>query len=101
MHYLFVVQGVNGQSSTNGGTNVGIVAAVNPNSNISLYNGSGDATNNSISQASVFTAAQSAIWDPTSNWAAVTSNSFGDSQSMAPNSPFYNAYWQLFIDAVS
>ncbi|KAK6020999.1 hypothetical protein OSTOST_13339, partial [Ostertagia ostertagi] len=107
------VQGINGQTSTAGerSLDVGIVAAINPNSDIVLYNGSGQNTPASAgsgtginglpttgyAQASVFTAVQSSIWDP--NYAAVTSNSWGDSQSMTPGSPFYIAYWQLFIDA--
>jgi hypothetical protein len=97
------VQGVNGQAVDNGGTgerslDVGVVSAINPNSNIGLYNGSGSTNATGRAQASVFTAVQSAIWDTVNN-PAVTSNSFGDSQSMAPGSPFYNAYWQLFVDA--
>ena len=48
--------------------------------------------------ASVFTAVQSAIWDTTNN-PAVTSNSWSDSQSLAPYSPFYAAYHELFTDA--
>jgi hypothetical protein len=74
---------------------VGVVSAVNPNSNIGLYNGSGYRGN---ATASVFTALQSAIWD-TANNPGVISNSFGDSQSMSPDSPFYQAYWQLYVDA--
>ena len=35
----------------------------------------------------------------TTSKAAVTSNSFSDSQSMSPGSPFYRAYWELFVDA--
>lgn len=93
-------QGINGQSETSGerSLDVGIVAAINPNSNIALYNGSGDTDATGNAQASVFTAAQSAIWDTVNN-PAVTSNSWGDAQSMSPNSPFYAAYWELFIDA--
>ena len=94
------VQGPDGQDYTFGdpderSQDVGTVAAVNPNSNIGLYNGSGFRGN---ADASVFTALQSAIWDTTNN-PGVISNSFGDSQSMSPDSPFYQAYWQLYIDA--
>ena len=68
---------------------------INPNSNIGLYNGSGY---NGNAEASTFTALQSAIWD-TATTRPVISNSFGDSQSMTPDSPFYAAYWQLYVDA--
>lgn len=98
-----IVQGVNGQSSTSGerSLDVGVVAAVNPNSDIVLYNGSGDNSGKGgtkYAQATVFTAVQSAIWDTVNN-PAVTSNSWGDDNSMTPGSPFYEAYWQLFVDA--
>lgn len=97
------VQGPDGQtseqinSSNERSLDVGVVAAVNPNSLLALYNGSGE-TPKGTAAASVFTAAQSAIWDTVNN-PAVTSNSYGDSQSMAPGSPFYTAYWQMFLDA--
>ncbi len=48
--------------------------------------------------SSTFTALQSAIWDTVNN-PGVISNSFHDAQSMSPDSPFYQAYWQLYIDA--
>lgn len=98
-----VVQGIDGQtkeSRSSGGErslDVGVAAAVNPNSLLALYNGSGD-TPTGRANASVFTAAQSAIWDLVYN-PAVTSNSYGDVQSMAPGSPFYTAYAQMFLDA--
>ncbi|HEX9522985.1 MAG TPA: S53 family peptidase, partial [Reyranella sp.] len=94
------VQGANGQLYAGGDAgerslDVGVVSAINPNSNIGLYNGSG---NNGNADASTFTALQSAIWDTLNN-PGVISNSFGDDQSMTPGSPFYAAYAQLFIDA--
>lgn len=97
------VQGLNGQTTSVGerSLDVGIVAAINPNSDIVLYNGSGSNTapgGTGFADASIFTSAQSAIWDTTVN-PGVTSNSWGDSESMAPGSPFYEAYWQLFVDA--
>ena len=93
-------QGINGQSGDSGerSLDVGIVAAINPNSNIAMYNGSGQTNATGNAQASVFTAVQSAIWDTVNN-PAVTSNSWGDAQSMSPGSPFYTAYWELFADA--
>ncbi len=104
------VQGIDGQASPGGGErslDVGIVAAVNPNSNLALYNGSGDTTANGNASASVFTAIQSSIWSSASNLgntqsvppAPVTTSSWSDTQFVAPDSPFYRAYMQLFVDA--
>lgn len=98
------VQGEDGQSWDDGAggersLDVGVVASVNPNSDIVLYNGSG---HNGRAEASVFTATQSAIWGPRppgTPAAAVISNSWGDGQSMTPGSVFYQAYWELFVDA--
>ena len=91
-------QNIDGESSMGERSlDVGVGSAINPNSNIQLYNGSGYSL--SDADASVFTAVQSAIWNPAGDLAAVTSNSFDDPQSMAPDSPYYWAYWQLFIDA--
>ena len=94
------VQGENGQQySADAGAerslDVGVLAAVNPGSNLQLYAGSGY---NGNARASAFTALQSAIWD-TASRAAVISNSFADQQSPNPDSPFYEAYRQLFVDA--
>lgn len=96
----YYVQGINGQrgDSLERSLDVGVVSAINPNSLIGLYNGSGRTNATGNATASVFTAVQSAIWDTTNN-PAVTSNSWGDSQSMTPYSPFYSAYRELFTDA--
>ncbi len=100
---LVSVQGIAGQTSDGESSmgerslDVGVVSAINPNSNIQLYNGSG--YRYSHADASIFTAIQSSIWNPAGDLPAVTSNSFNDPQSMAPDSPYYWAYWQLFIDA--
>ena len=101
-----VVQGVDGQSragSSGSGIerslDVGVAAAVNPNSLLALYNGSGESKAVGNAQATVFTAAQSAIWDLL-NDPGVVSNSYGDLQSMTPGSPFYRAYGEMFLDAV-
>jgi hypothetical protein len=79
---------------------VGVVAAINPNSDIALYSGP-DSEN-----WSNYTAIQSAVWDqlPTAvgntlTRAVATSNSWADDQSMSPGSPFHTAYWELFVDA--
>lgn len=97
------VQGLNGQTESEAhgskgerSIDVGVVSAINPNSLLCLYNGSGNTIKGANS--TTFTAAQSAIWDTVNN-PSVTSNSFGDPQSLAPGSPFFEAYWQLFVDA--
>jgi hypothetical protein len=82
------VQGLDGQvfgsqNALERSLDVGVIAAVNPNSNLVLYNGSGQTNATGNAQASVFSAIQSAIWDTTNN-PAVTTNSFGDEQAMAP-----------------
>lgn len=97
------VQGINGQvyNAGNGGErslDVGLTAAINPNSDLVLYNGSGETSATGNAQASVFSAIQSAIWDKVHN-PAVTTNSYGDPEAMAPGSPFYTAYTQLYVDA--
>ncbi|MEW6122472.1 MAG: DUF4114 domain-containing protein [Pseudomonadota bacterium] len=100
-------QGASGQEYGNGAEgerslDVGMVSAINPNSDIALYVGSGY---NGYADASTFTAYQSAIWQTPAGvpagWTnpAVLSSSFGDLQAPSPNSPFYAAYWQLMIDA--
>jgi hypothetical protein len=97
---LVHVQGQNGQQYDIGAgersLDVGVVAAVNPNSDIVLFNGSGLVGYNTF--ATTYTAIQSATFEkvhPVAAW----SDSFGDAQSMAPGSPFYQAYWDLFVDA--
>lgn len=93
-------QGIDGQSFSSGerSLDVGVVAAINPNSDIALYNGSGTTVATGNARSSVFTAAQSAIWDTVYN-PAVISSSWTDFQSMSPGSPFYMAYQELFADA--
>ena len=94
-------QGVDGQSwAVNSGSagerslDVGVVAAINPDSDIILYNGSGT---NGYAQSSVYTATQSAIWDTHHDPEAISS-SFNDTPYMDPRSPFYRAYWELYVD---
>ena len=108
------VQGANGQSTSGAATgmgerslDVGIATAVNPNSDLALYVGSGSGPATGNAQSSVFTAIQSSIWgtavDATTGLsigpAPVTSSSWNDVNRIAPLSPFYQAYAQLFIDA--
>jgi hypothetical protein len=99
-----LVQGADGQSygydaGAERSLDVGVVAAINPASDIALYSGSGifpsPASN---SQASVFTAIQSAIWDMAYD-PAVISSSWVDPNMMSPGSPFLVAYRELFVDA--
>ncbi|TCT05705.1 DUF4114 domain-containing protein [Aquabacter spiritensis] len=96
-------QGADGQTMESGGggersLDIAVAASINPNSDIRLYVGSGETDATGNAQASTFTAIQSAIWDTAYN-PGVLSSSFGDYQSMSPDSPFYWAYRQLFIDA--
>ncbi|WP_191061098.1 S53 family peptidase [Geminicoccus harenae] len=70
---------------------VGVVAGAAPDSTIGLYNGSGP-------DGTVFTSYQSAIWDLEQN-PEVLSSSFSDIQLPSPDSPFLNAYQELFVDA--
>jgi len=74
---------------------VGVVTAINPQSPMVLYAGSGYSAG---AQSNAFTAYQSAFWDLTNNPSVITS-SFGFTSQLAPNSPFYFAAHELFIDA--
>lgn len=76
---------------------VGVVAAVNPNSDIQLFNGSGGTFQNA--QASTFSAIQASIWNPAGSLPAVTPSSWMDLAAPVPNSPYWIAYQQLYIDA--
>lgn len=89
----------NGGGAGERSMDVGIAAAINPRSDLALYVGSG---NNGAAGATIFTAYQSAIWKAAtglSSTASVISSSWGDPQNSSPNSPFYWAYSQLFVDA--
>ena len=81
---------------------VGIVTAINPNSDLALYVGSGY---NGWAYAGTFTAYQSAFWwtasgVPDDTLAPVISSSWYDLNIQSPDSPFYWAYQQLYIDAL-
>src|SRR4029434_7147382 len=73
---------------------VGVVTAINPQSSMVLYAGSGI---NVGAQSNAFTAYQSSFWDHANNPSVITS-SFGFTPQVAPGSPFYFAAQQLFID---
>ena len=74
---------------------VGVVTGINPLSPLVVYAGSGHEAN---ARGESFTAYQSAIWDMVNNPKVITS-SFAFPASTAPNSPFYIAMQQLFVDA--
>jgi len=74
---------------------VGVVTTVNPLSQLILYAGSGSRKG---AGHDAFTAYQSAIWDTVNN-PEVLSSSFSSYQHVSPDSPFYFAQQQLFIDA--
>ncbi len=74
---------------------VGVVAAVNPNSQLVVYAGSGQEHE---AGADPFTAYQSAIWDTVNN-VGVLSSSIRSFAAVAAGSPFHFAVEQLFIDA--
>ena len=74
---------------------VGVVTAINPQSPLVLYAGSGYSAG---AQSNAFTAYQSAFWDLANNPSVITS-SFGFTPQVAPGSPFYFAASELFIDA--
>ncbi|MEP9377961.1 DUF4114 domain-containing protein [Aquabacter sp. CN5-332] len=75
---------------------VGVVTSAAPGSTIGLYVGSGQ---NGNSYFSSFTGYQQAFWDLLHN-PGVISSSFGDLQMPNPDSPFYEATSQLFVDAM-
>ncbi|MCA0303075.1 MAG: hypothetical protein LCH95_11800 [Proteobacteria bacterium] len=82
-------------SSTERSLDVSIVTTVNPLSTLALYVGSGY-TNSATSDS--FTAYQQAFWDNVNN-PAVVSSSFKSYPRIAPDSPFYFAMKELFVDA--
>ncbi|MGD9885607.1 MAG: DUF4114 domain-containing protein [Reyranella sp.] len=99
------VQGIEGQNYTDFGIRAGersldvsVVAGVNPNSDIVLFNGAGG---NGLAWGTTYTAIQSATF-PGADKQRVSawSDSFGDAQSMSPDSLFYKAYWELYVDSV-
>lgn len=95
------VQGIDGQQAPSSGersADVGIVAAINPNSDLQLFTGSGTTFDNAGS--SVFTAIQASIWNSVNGvLPPVVSSSYNDVVALAPGSPYWTAYQQLFIDA--
>ena len=74
---------------------VGVVTAINPQSTLVVYAGSGTANG---ARANGFTAYQSAFWDTINNPAVITS-SFNYASLSAPGSPFLIASNGLYVDA--
>ncbi len=74
---------------------VGVVTAINPQSTLVVYAGSGTAHG---AHSNAFTAYQSAFWDTINNPAVITS-SFNYASLSAPGSPFLIASNGLYVDA--
>ncbi|MEP9380671.1 DUF4114 domain-containing protein [Aquabacter sp. CN5-332] len=74
---------------------VGVVTSAAPGSEIGLYVGSGFG---GASQSTTYTAYQAAFWDLLHN-PGIISSSFIDEVRPAPNSPFWIAAYELFVDA--
>lgn len=96
----YLVGNATGQSYSTGDSgerslDMGVVSSAVPGSKIGLYAGSGF---NFPSNANVFTSFQTAFWDTVNN-PSVVSSSFSIVQQTHPDSPFYEAVKELFIDA--
>ncbi len=94
--FVYTVGSSQTYSSSSGGErslDVGIVAAVNPQSLIGMYAGSGSSGN--------YVATQQALWATygTAQHPGVISSSYRDDAYPHPDSPFYAAYSGLFVDA--
>lgn len=74
---------------------VGVATAINPQSTLLLYAGSGFSGG---AQSNPYTAFQQAFWDDV-NAPQVVSSSFGFEGLNTPDSPFYRAADELFTDA--
>jgi len=75
---------------------VGVVAAINPQSPQILYAGSGTAAN---ANSDTYTAYQAAIWDTVNNPQVITSSWGNNAEQPGAGSPFWFAASQLFVDA--
>lgn len=75
---------------------IGVATAVNPNSDLILYAGSGV---NLGANADAFTAYQSAFWDFANDPSVVSSSFRFNTVLPSPNSPFMFAARELFVDA--
>lgn len=75
---------------------VGVATAINPNSTLILYAGSGV---NAGAKSEPFTAYQAAIWDTVNNPGVISSSERFVVSQPSPESPFWWAAQQLFADA--
>ena len=96
----YLVGNANGQNYAVGNSgerslDMGVVSSAVPGSKIGLYAGSGFTF---PSNANDFTSFQTAFWDTVNN-PAVVSSSFSIVQQTNPNSVFYSAVKELFIDS--
>ena len=98
-------QGTAGQKAVSGAgersLDFGTVAGINPNSDIVAYVGSGT---KGAAKSTIYTAYQASTWLTgdglsSSDIAPVVSSSWSDNLYPSPDSPFYNAYVQLLVDA--
>ena len=87
--------GASGTTSGERSLDVGIATTVSPTSPLVLYAGSGT---DSDAHSAAYTAYQAAFWDDV-NKPRVVSSSYRDHPHIAPDSPFYFAYRELFVDA--
>lgn len=85
----------NGDWNTERSLDVGVVTAVNPQSRLLIYAGSGTADG---AQSNPFTAFHQAFWDD-ANRPGVITTSFGVTPETTPGSPFAVALDGLFADA--
>ncbi|WP_421994259.1 hypothetical protein [Reyranella sp.] len=88
--------GFNGTSTAERSLDMGVATAINPNSPLILYAGSGS---NGSANSEPFTAYQAAIWDTVNNPAVVSSSERFVVAQPSPGSPFLWAAQQLFVDA--
>jgi len=88
--------GTVGTSSSERSLDVGVATAINPNSTLLLYAGSGA---NAGAASEPFTAYQAAIWDTANNPGVISSSERFAVSQPSPGSPFWWAAQQLFADA--
>lgn len=84
------------ESSSERSLDIGVATAVNPQSTLILFAGSGT-TNAAKSEP--YTAYFQSVWDPTYNPSVVSSSFHFNAAQPHPDSPFMFAARQLFIDA--
>ena len=84
-----------GEDSGERSLDVGVVSAINPNSDIGLYVGSGNKGNAYFLDLHRLSECDMGRREQPGH----PLEFFGNSQSMSPDSPFYQAYWQLYVDA--